>query len=444
MSLGVTIALFVVVAAGTWLAVAALVPGDGRKRLTLVAWFGLAVAPFIASPLLWGGNDISALPISAITSFSLLLIAGLALSLRSSRQFPPGLRPIALASLGLWVTMIICNIGAGAPTELRAISGGLALAVVFLTVDESKWPLAGLRWGLVTLTVLSLILGFTNEQAWTQDMQRFPLPIAPPIEGRLIGLSFSPNHLGYIAGLVIVMQILGPKTRLPTIPVVTLATITVLYSGSRSTLLGLGIAAAAAVLVGRRRSPLWWVTATGSAIATWFLISTSLGVTGNADTFNGRTVIWEAVVDSFSSNPIFGIGPGGWSRLVDAYHLPQYAVEGHNQVIDTLGKQGSIGLLMLVVWFLIAIFTIWRLKGPRRVLPAALLGFMVGRSFFEVPLDVYFIGPGTISIAAFAAAAAWIPTTAFVRARPAIQPRRVGPVRPGSYRRPPTVSPPSP
>ena len=444
MPLSLAIALFVVAAAGTWLAVAALVPGDGRKRLTLVAWFGIAVAPFIASPILWGGADISSLPISAITSFSLLLVAGLALTLRSERRFPRRLAPMAFASVGLWVTMIICNIGAGAPTELRAISGGLALAVVFLTVDESKWPLAGLRWGLVTLTVLSLLLGFSNELAWTQDMQRFPLPIAPPVDGRLIGVSFSPNHLGYIAGLVIVMQLLGPRTRLPTVPVVLISTLTVLYSGSRSTLLGLGIAAAAAVLVGRRRSPLWWIAAIGASTGAAVLISNSLSVTGNADTFNGRTVIWNAVFDSFDSNPIFGFGPGGWSKLVDAYHLPAYAVEGHNQLIDTLGKQGILGLVMLLIWVVVAVLTIYRLKGQRRVLPAALLGFMVGRSVFEVPLDVYFIGPGTISIAAFAAAAAWVPSKVPVPSRARTQsgvPRR-GPAV--EYRRPSAVMPPGP
>lgn len=441
MSLGMATALFVVAAAGMWLAVAALSPGDGRKRLTLVAWFGLAVAPFVASPVLWGGADISSLPISAITSFSLLLVAGIALSLRSERRFPRSLRPIAVASIGIWVTMIICNIGAGAPTELRAISGGLALAVVFLTVDESKWPIAGLRWGLVTLTVLSLLLGFSSDLAWTHDMQRFPLPIAPPVDGRLIGVSFSPNHLGYIAGLVIVIQVLGPRTRIPTIPIVLIATITVLYSGSRSTLLGLGIAAAAAVLVGRRRSVAWWAGAMTAAVAAWVLISQSLSVTGQVDTLNGRTIIWNAVFDSFGSNPIFGIGPGGWSRLVANYHLPDYAVEGHNQVIDTLGKQGVVGLIMLAIWLGVAIFTIYRLKGPRRVLPAALLGFMVGRSVFEVPLDVYFIGPGTISIAAFAAATAWVPSRATARAtRPAqgrplpVGPKPYGPA--GLVRRP--------
>ena len=444
MSLGVAIALFVAAAAGIWLALAALAPGDSRKRLTLVAWFGLAVAPFVASPALWGGTDLSSLPISAITSFSLLLVAGLALSLRSKRRFPSSLKPIALASAGLWVGMIICNIGAGAPTELRAISGGLALAVVFLTVDDSKWAIAGLRWGLVTLTLVSLYLGVTNDLSWTHDALRFPLPIAPPVEGRLIGISFSPNHLGYIAGLVIVMQILGPKTRIPTIPIVFLATITVLYSGSRSTLLGLGIAAAAAVVVGRRRSALWWVVASTAAIGAWLLIASSLRVTGETGTFNGRTVIWQAVIDSFGSNPIFGIGPGGWARLVATYHLPDYAVEGHNQVIDTLGKQGVVGLTMLAIWVAVAVFTIFKLKGQRRVLPAALLGFMVGRSAFEVPLDVYFIGPGTISIAAFAAAAAWVPSSVVVRSRPMVRAKSAVRAPAAAYRRPPTTSPPGP
>jgi hypothetical protein len=441
MTFGLAIALFIVAAAGIWLAVAALVPGDGRKRLTLVAWFGLAVAPFVGSPLIWGDTNINSLPISAITSLSLLLVAGFALTLRSNRRFPPKLKPFAVASIALWVVMIVSNIGAGAPTELRAVSGGLALAVVFLTVDKSKWPLTGLLWGLLTLTVLSLILGFTNDLAWTHDLQRFPLPIAPPVNGRLIGLSFSPNHLGYIAGLLVVVQILGPKTRLPTIPVLSIATLTVLYSGSRSTLLGLAVAAAAAVLIGQRRSVIWWLTGAAVGVASWILISDSLRVSGHVDTLNGRTIIWNAVLNSFDSHQIFGIGPGGWSRLVDAYHLPAYAVEGHNQVIDTLGKQGVVGLLVLVAWVVVAVVTITRLEGRDRVLPTALLGFMVGRSVFEVPLDVYFIGPGTISIAAFAAAAAWSPARATSKAPTAVASRATGQSPGPGYSLPRSITP---
>ena len=129
---------------------------------------------------------------------------------------------------------------------------------------------------------------------------------------------------------------------------------------------------------------------------------------------------------------------------MDAYHLPAYAVEGHNQVIDTLGKQGVLGIAMLVVWLAAAVLTIYRLKGQRRVLPAALLGFMVGRSVFEVPLDVYFIGPGTISIAAFAAAAAWVPSRVPVPAR---VPNRSGVQRRGpavGYRHSSAAIPPGP
>ncbi len=441
MTFGMAIALFVVAAAGIWLAVAAFVPGDGRKRLILVTWFGLAVAPFVASPLIWGNTDVNSLPISAITSLTLLLIAGLALSLRNNRRFPPSLKPYAVASIALWIGMIVCNLGAGAPTELRAISGGLALVVVFLTVEESKWPLTGLLWGLIALTVISLILGFTNELAWTKDMQRFPLPIEPPVNGRLLGLSFSPNHLGYIAGLVIVIQILGPKTRLPAIPVVSVAALTVLYSGSRSTLLGLAVAAAASVLIGQRRSIIWWLTGAAVALTSWILISDSLKVAGHVDTLNGRTVIWNAVLNSFGSHQVFGIGPGGWSRLVDAYHLPAYAVEGHNQVIDTIGKQGAIGLVVLAAWLVVAVLTIKRLQGRDRVLPTALLGFMVGRSVFEVPLDVYFIGPGTISIAAFAAAAAWSPVRAAAKVPRAADQRPTGQPAGTGYSLPRSITP---
>ncbi len=70
-------------------------------------------------------------------------------------------------------------------------------------------------------------------------------------------------------------------------------------------------------------------------------------------TLTGRAIIWQVTIEELIKNPIFGYGPG----LYDNPELFQKRLgftpsHAHNQIFQTLGETGFLGLvLFLVVWF---------------------------------------------------------------------------------------------
>jgi O-antigen ligase len=409
--MGITIAFLVagLAAAAVWVAVIATSPGDSRRRSSILLWFLIPWTPFLSTATLLFGFDITSLPVSAITTSILAVLALTTFAGNPKRRVPKVVRPLVLACVGLWLVLIFCDLGAGLTPGLRALSGGVALVIILITLDETNSALTGIRLGLASLTVGSLAVGAFLRGAWVVDTERFPMPLPPPFPGRLAGLTFHPNALGYIAGMLILLEVLGPKRRVPSVPLIGIATLALLYSGSRSALVGLVAAAVVSFVVRRRKSPIWWAGALAGLVAGIEILVYSTNRGGQVSTLNGRQVIWDAVLNSFQSRPIFGFGPGGWENLVAAYHLPRFAVEGHNQVIDMLGKGGLVGLLGLAIWLAVAVWTVVKVGPSARVLPAAVLAFVAGRSILEVPLDVYYLGAGTITAAVFAACAAWNP-----------------------------------
>ena len=383
--------------------------GDARSRLVSTAWFLLAWGPFPLGVALQFGQDISSLPISALTVGGLAAIAALILVARPKRPFPREPRGIAIASMVVWMSMIICDIAVGAPMGIRAVSGALGMVVVFLTLDATKAALVGLRAGLASICLASIYFGLTTSSAWFLDTERFPLPIQPPFPGRLQGIAFQPNHLGQIAGLLVVLTILGPAPRWSRIPASALGMTVLLYTGSRSSLLGVLAAAAVTFLLRRNKSATWWFGALmGLGVMSWVLAQASQ-VGSHTGTLNGRQVIWSSVTQSFLSHPLFGVGPSGWEQLETSFKLNFHAAHANNQLFDTLGKQGLVGLAALIAWLVVTGWTIARLKPSQRVLPGALFGFLLARSIFEVPLDVYYFSVGTVVVTSMCAAVSWVP-----------------------------------
>lgn len=401
--------LLAMVAVTVWLLVALLSAGDSQRRLTLMLWFILPWAPFIGTTTKAFGVDLTAIPVSALAAAGIVAIAAMIVTARSEDPFPNAAKPIAIASLLMWAAMLICDLGSGVTPQLRPIAGAAALAAVLVTLSKSDAPLAGLRSGLVSICFLSLATGLVRSSVWVFDDPTPKFPVPTPYGGRLAGLAYSPNHLGFLAATALVLHAFGPRPRIPIWATASLSLIVILFSGSRSALIGVVTAGAAAFLIRGRKPIIWWLAAIVGVGSAWLLLGHSLSNGRDLATFNGRQVIWDAVIGSFPSHPIFGFGPGGWRHMVELNHLPGYAVEGHNQVIDTLGKGGLVGLLALGAWLAVAVASALRRTDAARVLPFALLGLIAGRSVFEAPLDIYLLGPATITVAAFAASIAWTP-----------------------------------
>lgn len=70
-----------------------------------------------------------------------------------------------------------------------------------------------------------------------------------------------------------------------------------------------------------------------------------------------RLYVWEHAYELFHDNPIFGIGFGGFGFTMPAGGL----TDTHNFYMKTLSEQGVIGIIMLIIVLLAALWSGWRL-----------------------------------------------------------------------------------
>jgi O-antigen ligase len=71
-----------------------------------------------------------------------------------------------------------------------------------------------------------------------------------------------------------------------------------------------------------------------------------------ADTFTGRTAIWEATLEVWQDQPVLGIGPRLWDEEMDRRFAGRVGFppgHAHSQLVQTLGEAGVAGAASLVV-----------------------------------------------------------------------------------------------
>lgn len=100
----------------------------------------------------------------------------------------------------------------------------------------------------------------------------------------------------------------------------------------------------------------------------------------------GREVIWSITIGEWERNPLFGYGPDIWGDVFSAkYGYLGIASNAHNQLLDTLGASGYLGITFFAVYFVM----LWRyaliLAHCSKWTSVALMTFMTLRCFTEVP-----------------------------------------------------------
>ncbi len=135
---------------------------------------------------------------------------------------------------------------------------------------------------------------------------------------------------------------------------------------------------------------------------------------------NGRLVQWELAVEKFDQHPLDGTGAGTWARVWAQEGNGEFKViNAHSLYLEMLAELGLPGLIFLAV-ALIAILVglVTRVRGPDRVLYAALIGAMLAWAAhaaadwdWEMPATAFFIfSIGGMAIAARQGeGASWIP-----------------------------------
>ncbi len=139
------------------------------------------------------------------------------------------------------------------------------------------------------------------------------------------------------------------------------------------------------------------------------------------DSFTGRTVIWEAAMNTWRDHPWFGYGPTAWG--VDFRRelgLP-FASNAHNQVMQSVSVGGASALLALCIYTLAVVVIIYKNNRNANGLGFAILGLTLVRSLTEGPLDTNTLLSGELLIHA---ALILVVASTTTKVKPAIKKRQ--------------------
>lgn len=230
---------------------------------------------------------------------------------------------------------------------------------------------------------------------------------------RLHGLANQANSLGPYAVLSIVTLIVRPlRGVLPNAFFVLLSLSLLLLTQSKTSLVLLALLSLFTLPYLTRRTPS--IQRLGLFLLVtpicMLVIGISLDRAGTVDallnddnvvTLTGRTAIWTTALDAWRSSPWYGYG---YSRLWNedmryGFELlygwrPGYS---HNQIVQTLGQAGWIGLTTLIALIGSLFIRAWSVGGDLRWLLVGLLTtFYVVRGQTEVPLGLPALSDNTV------------------------------------------------
>jgi len=179
----------------------------------------------------------------------------------------------------------------------------------------------------------------------------------PGLPGRLFGVGFHPNLLGFTAVVAIIVEAIPPRTRLWMWHSAA-ALVVIALAGSRMAWVALiAVALVWALSNARRRSEgvAGLFAALGLVLVAIYLV---FGVaTGTVANLNSRTPIWHQTISLWHRSPLFGIGPSLYRGGVGSQAGVTIAVDqAHNQILQTLAESGVIGLALLFI----ALLTLFR------------------------------------------------------------------------------------
>lgn len=244
----------------------------------------------------------------------------------------PSFQPQDLYAL-FGVLAIVCALGLGAPplAMVRTVRLGGALLCA-----------GSLAWLAVDAAGAS--------STYTESLIGLPL--------RLHGLYSHANGLGYVAGVVL---LLGGVARLRGESFWRLVAVAALVLAQSKTAWGaFAIALVPLAMhrlqrVGGGRAILGRMGLVVLALAgAWLVVNGVFQLPVDA-TLTGRTALWERVTDNFRANPIGGYGPTMLGPTDNLRYEFVWAGHAHNQLVQTAGQSGLIGLaglaiLLIALW----------------------------------------------------------------------------------------------
>ncbi|GAA4753314.1 hypothetical protein GCM10025783_27760 [Amnibacterium soli] len=327
------------------------------------------------SLLLARGNTIAAWTLGIVALLS---------ALRNPRR-GPGLVLLVVAVLAFYGALLLSSVVGyqpATPPEEYFITPVLVLPFLLHGGYEWRWLVVVLRRALRAIVVLSLVsVPLLPGIAYDQECCRELFGIE-----RIQGITGHPNTLAILACFAVILELRGGRLRWL---VPELAAMLVAQSTTSWVALAIGLL----VIAGRLGRTTRIVAITVGLCAIVFALTDRQLVNDFFPpefwTFTGRTTIWQAALAGFFLSPFTGYGP----NLLDAQYRAQYlgvfdaAGQAHNQIVQTLGGTGLIGLVCLVAVLLGLVRVASRAAGTTAGLSVALVVAFGARLLSETPLN---------------------------------------------------------
>lgn len=362
-------------------------------------------------------------------------------------------RPILLAMLAYYcgtvlIQAVACDHPEFAP---RALYLPIVLAAVYFQhPDDLGHVIASARW-----CALALMLGSLGGIWLHPDfvMHRPETGWIPGLDWRLFGLAPHANALGPIALLAMVIELHSPaRSRLLKWLCLLSAAAVFLLAQSKTSWatvplmlvfvwlpLALRDAATGDDPASNFRRSVW--TLFGAIVVVALMASALVAfdavnfVEHRSDlvTLSGRTQIWDITLRAWRDNVLFGYGPEIWGPERQREFQMFYVGHAHNQVVQTLGVSGLVGLVLLLGYLGTLLAAAMRNFMASRGMVLVLLMLMLVPGVTEAPMS----GSGLLSWTTFlqallVATACWYarqPRPEPAAARAAIRRRSLATVR---------------
>ena len=263
-------------------------------------------------------------------------------------------------------------------------------------LEAAKWAMALLIWGSLIGAVIA-----------PDFVLHRPEPgLVPGINWRLYGLTGHANTLAPIALLAMMVEVYSPSRLVWLRWMHLLAALAVLIlTQSKTSWAAMPIiialvylpfrlrpAHSAAETVKRFSRVVWTLVALIVMVLAMTGILLAIDAVGylqrNADlsTLTGRTPIWDITLRAWRENLMFGWGPEIWGPERRSQFLMFHVGHAHNQVMQTLGESGLVGLALLLTYLGTLTYAAIKKFSATRGLLLAVLIVMLVRCVTEAPM----------------------------------------------------------
>jgi O-antigen ligase len=345
-----------------------------------------------------GQGNVLWVRIGQLTTFLFYLLSGLgilaAFVLRRDSFSKQGLL-VTIAGISVYLPVIISSIvspNGGFRNELFFFP--IFIFTVYLSPRQNSDKLLKIIQFIVLLFIYGSIIAFLGNPSWAGS-EYFDSWIG--LNYRLSGLTSHPNGLGYLSVVSIMINVVMKKNnKLHTLHFIA-SLFTLILSQSKTAWLALLVWVFYFLVIRNFHGKKNFTKLSIISILIVIFISIPLIIKYQSllsflpeeiASLTGRSDIWKISIEEWSRNPIIGFGPNLWDLDYRLQLGPQYlwAGQAHNQIIQTLGESGLIGLITLLVYLYVIYLTISKGLPRKTTLVSSLTILLFIRLITETPL----------------------------------------------------------